>query len=63
MKYLKLEKFLTIFKTKFNGPFNPDENDVEGVEFFNFDQIRSMIDAGEKFHPELLFIFEKFEMS
>ena len=58
----KPEKFLAIFKTEFNGPFEPDKHAVERVEFFSFEQIKQIINAGEKFHPELLFIFEKFKM-
>lgn len=56
----KPEKFISVFKTNFNGPFNPDAEDVERVEFFSLDQIEKMIKAGEKFHPELLFILNKY---
>ena len=32
---------------------------VEKVEFFSLDKIQEMINDGEKFHPELLFLLEK----
>jgi len=54
-----LKKFLYTFKASSNGPFKVDHNEVERVEFFDLDKIQQMIKAGEKFHPELLFILEK----
>ena len=54
-----LRKFLYTFRCIFNGPFTPDPKDVDEIEFFTMDNIRAMIDAGEKFHPELLFLLEK----
>ena len=54
-----LKKFLYTFTCTFNGPFTPDPKDVDRIEFFTVDKIRAMIDAGEKFHPELLFLLEK----
>lgn len=54
------DKFLCIFKTKFNGPFNIDPIEVEKVEFFTIEKIKNMINIGEKFHPELLFILNKY---
>jgi isopentenyldiphosphate isomerase len=54
-----LKKFLYTFTCTFNGPFTPDPKDVDRVEFFSLNKIRAMIDAGEKFHPELLFLLKK----
>lgn len=54
------EKFLITFKTEYDGPFNPDPNAVEKVEFFSMKEIKSMISSGEKMHPELLFLLEKY---
>jgi len=53
-------KFLVTFKANFNGPFNPDPEAVEDVGFFDMDEIKDMINKGEKFHPELLFLLEKY---
>lgn len=46
---------LHMFKTVHNGPFTPDPNEVEKVEFFTKEQVQTMIDSGEKFHPELIY--------
>jgi len=53
-------KFLAAFKTKFNGPFNPDLDVVSEVGAFDMEDIKKMIKNGEKFHPELIFILEKY---
>lgn len=54
------DKFLTTFKTQFNGPFNPDPKVVSEVGAFDIAEIKRMIANGEKFHPELLFILKKY---
>lgn len=54
-----LKLFLYAYTTKSNGPFKPDPREVDRVEFFSLDRIREMIAAGEKFHPELLFLLKK----
>lgn len=56
----KPDKFLATFKTKFNGPFNPDPEVVSEVAAFDIEDIKKMIEEGEKFHPELLFILERY---
>lgn len=53
-------KFIVIFKTKFNGPFQPDAEAVDRVDFFSPDETSRMISNKEKFHPELLFILKKY---
>lgn len=52
-------KILVTFKGIFNGPFDTNPDEVERVEFFTLDKIQEMIDNGEKFHPELLFLLRK----
>ncbi len=52
-------KFITTFKTNSNGPFKPNPEDIKKVDFFSIEKIKGMIDDGEKFHPELLFILKK----
>ena len=54
-----LIKFLSTFKTTFNGPFKVNLEEVDKVEFFSLEKIQEMINQGEKFHPELLFLLEK----
>lgn len=53
-------KFVTAFKADFNGPFLTNTDDVELVDFFTIDEIKEMIERGEKFHPELLFLLKKY---
>ena len=53
-------KFIVTFKTVFNGPFHPDADAVERVDFFSIYQLKQMIASGEKFHPELLFLLNKY---
>ncbi len=54
-----LRKTLATFRTVFSGPFEPDPEAVEMVEFFGMDEIKEMINSGEKFHPELLFLLRE----
>ncbi len=53
-------KFLVTYTSTFNGPFNPDKRVVDEVGFFTIQEMRAMLNAGEKFHPELLFLLEKY---
>jgi 8-oxo-dGTP pyrophosphatase MutT (NUDIX family) len=53
-------KFFTVFKTIYEGPFNLSPSEVEKVEYFSIPEIQTMIDGGEKFLPELLFILKKY---
>lgn len=53
-----LKKFLGTFKAVHPGPFKFND-EVERVEFFGMQKIQHMVDAGEKFHPELAFILER----
>lgn len=55
--------YLYIFKAQYNGKFKPDGIEVEKVEFFSLDEIEKMINSGEKFHPEFLFLWRKGLMS
>ena len=53
-------KFLVTCKTTFNGPLSPDSNAVVRADFFTLQTIQDMIEKGEKFHPELLFLLKKY---
>lgn len=53
-----VRKILASFAAS-NGTFKIDEKAVEKVDFFSLDKIQKMIDRGEKFHPELLFLLRK----
>ena len=50
---------LFIYKCRHNGPFKPDQAEVEKVEFFKFETIKKMIESGVKFHPELTLSWNK----
>lgn len=54
-----LSMFLSIFKTVFSGPYEVNPEEVERVEYFSLDEIQKMIENGDKFHPELLFLLKK----
>jgi len=51
--------FLATYIATFEGPFNWDTNEVERIQFFDIPTIYEMIDTGEKFHPELLFLLDQ----
>jgi len=53
------EKFLITFKTIYEGPFKINPSAVEEIEFFDMKTVQNMINKGEKFHPELLFLLRK----
>jgi len=53
-------KFLATFKTIFKGPFHPDLEVVEKVNFFTIEKIKEMVENGQNFHPELLFLLKKY---
>lgn len=53
-------KFLVTFKTRFDGPFRPNPKEVEKVSFFTIDEIKKMVENGEKIHPELLFLLKRY---
>ncbi|MDH4330897.1 MAG: NUDIX domain-containing protein [Candidatus Moranbacteria bacterium] len=54
------DKFIVAFKAIFDGSFYPDPKSVERVDFFDIEKIKEMIESGEKFHPELLFLLRKY---
>lgn len=53
------QKFLSTFKTIYEGPLDINPGEVERVEFFSLKEIQEMIDCGEKFNPELLFLLKR----
>lgn len=54
-----LRKILVTFKTSYDGPFLINKNGVQDIQFFSLDNVQKMINNGEMFHPELLFLLEK----
>lgn len=51
-------KWLSVFKGVYDGKFSFND-EVTDIKPFSFEEIKEMIDAGEKMHPELIFILEK----
>jgi len=49
--------YLYIYKALYDGEFLPDELEVEKVKFFKLEEIKQMINSGEKFHPEFIFLW------
>ena len=56
---LPIKKMIAFFSTRHDGPFRMEESDIEKIEFFGMDRIKTMIARGEKIHPELLFFLKK----
>lgn len=48
--------FLGSLKAKHDDPFAHDPNDVELVQFASLPEIQAMIDRGDDFHPQFLFL-------
>lgn len=53
-------KFSAIFELKYDWEFNCEDGEVEIVEWFSIDEIKSMRNWWEIFHPELLYILENY---
>jgi isopentenyldiphosphate isomerase len=53
------ETDLWIYRTTFNGPFSPDPNEVDKVEFFSLDEVKEMVAGEEKIHPELSILWRE----
>lgn len=49
---------LSIFEAQYDLPFTVSPEEVEKVDYFSLEEIQTMINAGEKFHPELLFLLQ-----
>ncbi len=54
------DKHLHIYKIISEGPFTPHYHEVEKLEFFTIPEIKNKINKGDIFHPELLFILNKY---
>lgn len=54
-----MKKFLTVYQAHYNGPFSPNLEKVERVEYFDLEKIKSMVDRNEKTHHELSIIISK----
>ena len=55
-----LRKIIGSFTANYDGNFYIDGHEVEAIKFFSMEEIRKMVKNGEKFHPEFLFLLEKY---
>ncbi len=53
-------KFLWVFKLVYDGDFSFNDWEVESVKWCSLDEIKNMIYWWEEFHPELIFILERY---
>lgn len=50
---------LYLFRMTHNGPFTLDPTEVDDEKFFPLSEIAKMIQDGEKFHPEFIFVWKR----
>ncbi len=55
----QIPKILETFEGSYSGTLRLDPNEVAEAVYFTVPEIQTMIENGEKFHPELLFLFYK----
>jgi isopentenyl-diphosphate Delta-isomerase len=53
------EDYLYVYRTDHNGPFIPDKHEVQLIKFVSLEEIDHMIETGEKFHPEFIFLWKQ----
>jgi len=54
------DKFISVFKMKHDWPFVPDPDAAQDVRFFSTEMLQNMINNWENFHPEFLFLLQKY---
>ena len=54
------KKFLSTFVSNHPGPYINLPGKVSESTFFSIEKTKEMISSGEKFHPELVFVLEKY---
>ena len=52
-------KFIALFRAESNGPFVLNSEEVAEAKFVSVNEVKEMIKAGEPFHPQFLYVFEK----
>lgn len=55
-----INKFISLYILQHEWPFQICPREVEEIKFFTKDEIKNMIQSGEKFHPELIIILQKY---
>lgn len=59
----KFKSFMGVFSGVWNGGFKFPGNEVENIRFFSIEQVKNMIQSGEKFHPETLAALQRHFLS
>lgn len=59
----ELKMILSIYITKFDGPFRINTDEVESLKFYTLNEIKQLMSSGAPFHPELKFILEKYYLN
>ena len=54
------QKFLGIFEIEYEWEFRYEDGEVDYVEWYSLDDIKKLIEVWEDFHPEMVFILEKY---
>lgn len=54
------KKWLTTFRTIYEGEYNLNPEEVQEIKYFSIDELRNITKNPEHFHPELLFLLEKY---
>lgn len=57
--HYKMRKFLEVFRTVHEGPFNLNEEEVAGGRWFPVAEVKEMVRKNELIHPELAHIIDK----
>ncbi|RJQ13440.1 NUDIX domain-containing protein [Candidatus Parcubacteria bacterium] len=55
----ELKKLLCTFTAIFDGEIKIEPEEVERIDYFPLARVYEMMEKGEKFHPELLFLLNK----
>ena len=55
------KQYIGVFKGMYNNnDFIIDPDEIEGVRFLSAKEIQEMIQRGEPFHPDLVYVFKKY---
>ncbi|MCX6764343.1 MAG: NUDIX domain-containing protein [Candidatus Nealsonbacteria bacterium] len=50
-------EFVKLYKLEYDGPIKVNDNEVESGKFFSINEIKEMIDSGEKLSPFFVILF------
>ena len=53
-------KFISVYRAEHDGELPFDPNEVESVQWLPLDRVRDMIEAGESFAPQLVYVLKRY---